>query len=107
MMNINKVLIKVVVPKKYLNLIINEVCMIGAGKTKNYTYCTMYYKCSGTFKPSINAKPFMGKKNTLNHVKGISLEFICDTLILDKVINKIKEVHPYEEPDIEIIPLLN
>ena len=106
MMKYNKVLIRFVIPKNYLDKIINKVCPLGAGNTHNYTYCTKYTKCYGTFKPGIKAKPFIGKKNVINHVKGICLEITCDTKLLTKVIKKIKEIHPYEEPDIEIIPLL-
>ena len=34
------------------------------------------------------------------------LEVICDINIVKKVLKKLREVHPYEEPAIDIIPLI-
>lgn len=35
------------------------------------------------------------------------LEVVCDVDNVKKVISKLREVHPYEEPAIDIIPLLD
>ena len=35
------------------------------------------------------------------------LEVICDIKNVKKVITKLREVHPYEEPAIDIIPLID
>ena len=35
------------------------------------------------------------------------MEVVCDVDNVKKVISKLREVHPYEEPAIDIIPLLD
>lgn len=105
--DIKKVKIIVTVPIENTENVRNAICNAGAGVIGNYTYCTMTTKCIGTFKPSNNANPYIGEKNKLEFVEEEKLEAICDIDIVKKVLKKIREVHPYEEPGIDIIPLIN
>ena len=105
--DIKKVKIIVTVPIENTENVRNAICNAGAGVIGNYTYCTMTTKCIGTFKPSNNANPYIGEKNKLEFVEEEKLEAICDIDIVKKVLKKIREVHPYEEPAIDIIPLIN
>ena len=63
--NINKVRIIVTVPNKNLEEVRKAICEEGAGVIGNYTDCTISTKCIGTFKPSNNANPYIGKKINL------------------------------------------
>lgn len=105
--NINKVRIIVTVPNKNLEEVRNAICEEGAGVIGNYTDCTISTKCIGTFKPSNNANPYIGEKNKLEIVEEEKIETVCDISIAKKVLKRLKEVHPYEEPAISIIPLIN
>lgn len=105
--NINKVKIIVTVPIKNLEEVRNAICEAGAGIIGNYTHCSMATKCIGTFKPDDNANPYIGENNKLEFVEEEKLEVVCDVNNVRKVISKLREVHPYEEPAIDIIPLLN
>lgn len=105
--NINKVKIVVTAPIEYVEKIRNAMCEAGAGIIGNYTYCSMSTKCIGTFKPNDNAKPYIGENNKLEFVEEEKLEVVCDINIVKNVISKIRENHPYEEPEIDIIPLLD
>ena len=67
----------------------------------------MSTKCIGTFIPSDSANPYIGEKNKLEVVEEEKLEVVCDINIVKKVLRKLREVHPYEEPGIDIIPLIN
>ena len=104
--NVKKVKIIVTIPIENVEEIRNAVCKEGAGIIGNYTYCTMSTKCIGTFKPSEEANPYIGEKNKLEFVEEDKLEVICDINIVKKVLKKLREVHPYEEPAIDIIPLI-
>ena len=105
--DINRVKIVVTVPIKNLEEVRNAICEAGAGIICNYTYCSMYTKCIGTFKPNDNATPYIGENNKLEFVEEEKLEVVCDVSNVKNVISKLREVHPYEEPAIDIIPLLN
>lgn len=105
--NINKVRIIVTVPNKNLEEVRKAICEEGAGVIGNYTDCTISTKCIGTFKPSNNANPYIGEKNKLEIVEEEKIETVCDISIAKKVLKRLKEVHPYEEPAISIIPLIS
>ena len=86
---------------------------IEAGKYNNIiagstlSSATTTTKSVGTFKPSKNANPYIGEKEKIEFVDEEKLEVVCDINIAKRVLNKIREVHPYEEPGIDIIPLIN
>ena len=63
--------------------------------------------CLGTFIPSDNANPYIGEKNKLEFVQEEKLEARCDVNIVKRVLKRLREVHPYEEPAIDIIPLID
>ena len=106
-LNINKVKIIVTIPTENVEEVRNAICEAGAGIIGNYTYCSMSTKCIGTFKPNDNANPYIGENNKLEFVEEEKLEVVCDVNNVKKVILKLREVHPYEEPAIDIIPLLD
>lgn len=104
--DINKVKIIVTIPIKNVSEVRSAICEAGAGVIGNYTYCSMSTKCIGTFKPTDEANPYIGEKNKLEFVEEEKLEVICDVKLVKDVILKIREVHPYEEPGIDIVPLI-
>ena len=83
------------------------MCDAGAGIIGNYTYCTTSTKTVGTFKPNENANPYIGEQNKLEYVEEEKLEVICDIEKVKDVINELRKVHPYEEPAIDIVPLID
>lgn len=105
--NINRVKIIVTIPIEDVGKVRNAICEAGAGIIGNYTHCSMSTKCIGTFKPTDEANPYIGEKNNLEFVEEEKLEVVCDVNIVKDVISKLREVHPYEEPAIDIIPLLD
>lgn len=105
--NINRVKIIVTIPKANTEEVRNAICNEGAGIIGNYSYCSMSTKCIGTFKPNDDANPYIGESNKLEFVEEDKLEVVCPVEKVKKVVKKLREVHPYEEPDIDIIPLLD
>lgn len=105
--DVKKVKIIVTVPVENSEEVRNAICDEGAGIIGNYTYCTISTKCIGTFKPSDNANPYIGENNKLEFVEEEKLEARCDINIVKKVLKRLREVHPYEEPAIDVIPLID
>ena len=105
--DIEKVKIAVFIPEEKVSELRDAVCNAGAGVIENYTYCTSSTKVAGTYIPNENANPYEGTANTLEFVDEIKLEFVCDVKIVKNILKIIREIHPYEEPCIDIIPLLN
>lgn len=105
--DIKKVKIVVTIPMENVNQVRDAMCNTGAGIIGNYSYCTMCTKCIGTFKTSEEANPYIGEKNKIECVEEEKLEAVCDIDIVKNVLKKLREVHPYEEPGIDIIPLID
>jgi len=105
--DVKKVKIVVTAPSENVNSIRNVLGQAGAGAIGEYSYCSISTKCIGTFKGSGNANPYIGEKNKLEIVEEEKIEVICDIGIAKEVLKRLREVHPYEEPAIDIIPLIN
>ena len=67
----------------------------------------MSCKCIGTFKPTNDANPYIGEKNNLEFVEEEKLEVVCNVKKVKDVVSTLRKVHPYEEPAIDIIPLID
>lgn len=106
---VNKVKIIVTVPTENTDDVRNAVCNAGAGTLSgsNYTYCTTCVKSVGTFIPNDKANPYIGETNKLEIVEEDKLEVICDIKNAKHVISELRKVHPYEEPAIDIVPLID
>ena len=107
MNNIEKVKISVTIPTENLEAVRNVICEAGAGIIGNYTYCSYSSKVIGTFRPNEQANPYIGEKNKLEFVEEEKLEVVCAVEKVNQVITALRKAHPYEEPAIEIIPLLD
>lgn len=105
--NITKVEIVVAVPLDSVDEVRNAICKAGAGVIGNYNYCSNSTKCVGTFKPTSKANPYIGEKNKLEFVNEEKLSVVCNISKVKEVIKALKCVHPYEEPAIDIIPLID
>lgn len=105
--DINRVKVFVTIPLANVNEVRDAVCKAGAGIIGNYTYCTSSTKSIGTFKPNDKANPYIGTNNNLEFVEEEKLEFVCDINNVKQVIKKLREIHPYEEPAIDIVPLID
>lgn len=101
--------IKIVVfaPGSHADKVRNALAEAGAGHVGNYDYCTFSTKGIGRFKGLDGSKPFIGESGKIEKVEEEKIETICPYAKLDDVLAAIKEVHPYEEPVIDIYPLLN
>ncbi len=105
--DVKNVKIFVTIPLSSVKNVRNAVCDAGAGVIGNYTFCTYSVKGKGTFLPNDNANPYIGKKSKFEEVKEEKLEFVCPVEKVKAVITALRKAHPYEEPAIDIVPLLD
>jgi len=105
-LSISKVKIIVTSPMESINEIRQVMVDAGAGVIGNYTHCTLLTDCIGTFKGNDKSSPVVGEKNKLEVVEEVKVEVPCDLSKVKIVLQKLREVHPYEEPAIDIVPLI-
>ncbi|MDR1792138.1 MAG: Nif3-like dinuclear metal center hexameric protein [Bacteroidales bacterium] len=78
----------------------------GAGAIgKLYDRCSFNVTGVGTFRPGINAEPFVGEIEQFTVTNEVRLEVVFPQHIENKVISKLLAVHPYQEPAFDIISL--
>lgn len=94
-------------PRNYEDKIRKALAEAGAGHTGNYSECTFHIGGQGYFKPLQGTEPFLGKLEELTKVDEVKIETIVSSEKLENVLKALLEVHPYEEPAYDIIPLYN
>lgn len=106
-MDFSFVKIAVFVPMSHADAVRKALAEAGAGHIGNYDSCSFSSKGTGRFRGGKDTNPFIGKPGKLEEVKEERIETICPFVILDKVFAAVKKAHPYEEPAIDVYPLLN
>ena len=106
-MNFKFVKIAVFVPSTHADKVRGALAKAEAGHIGNYDNCTFSVKGIGRFRGLDGSKPFIGQAGKIEKVEEEKIETICPSEKLDSVLAAIREVHPYEEPAIDIYPLLN
>jgi hypothetical protein len=103
----NLVKIVVTVPEHEADELRKAIGYAGAGKVGNYVHCSFSSKGTGRFMPQTGANPTIGQVGHLEQVEEERIEVICETTIAKAVVNAIREAHSYEEPAIDIYPLID
>lgn len=79
----------------------------GAGKLGNYDFCSFSTQGIGRFRGNEKSNPAIGKAGTHEATQEERIETIVPRNILEKVIEKVKEAHPYEEVAFDVYPIEN
>lgn len=99
--------IAVYAPVTHADEIRKALMEAGAGHMGAYDACSFSVRGTGRFRPGKNANPFIGTRGELQEIEEERIETICEEKKLPNILKAIKKVHPYEEPAIDIYPLLN
>ncbi|SNB47804.1 Nif3-like dinuclear metal center hexameric protein [Geobacter sp. DSM 9736] len=78
-----------------------------SGFIGNYSECSFRVEGAGTFKPLSGARPFIGEVGMREEVDEVRVEVLLRKQDLASAIKSLKSVHPYEEPALDVYPLLN
>jgi hypothetical protein len=99
--------IVVFVPENQADNIRKAIGEAGAGIIGEYTFCSYSIKGVGRYLPSQNANPHIGSVGKLESVDEERIEVQCEKTRAKKIIEIIKQVHPYEEVVIDVYPLFS
>ena len=84
------------VPEEALEKTKNALFDAGAGSIGNYSKCSWQVKGEGQFLPHVLSSPYSGSRGELSMVSEYRVEMSLSDELKDKVIDVLKEVHPYE-----------
>jgi hypothetical protein len=106
-MDFSLVKIVVFVPVSHADLIRAALAEAGAGHIGNYDACSFSVRGTGRFRGLEGANPFIGQVGKIEEVEEEKIEVICPIEKKDAVLEAVRKAHPYEEPAIDVYPLLN
>jgi dinuclear metal center YbgI/SA1388 family protein len=95
------------VPIDFAAKVRDAIFSVGAGEIGNYSENSFSTTGFGTFKGNNLSQPFIGKPGERATIEEQKIEIIFPNWLQNKVINALKEAHPYEEVAYEIVPTTN
>jgi len=99
--------IAVFVPETHADSIRKALAHAGCGNIGNYDSCSFTTSGEGRFRPLDGASPTIGEIGKIEIVNEVKIEAILPIEEIQSTIEVIKEVHPYDEPAIDVYPLMN
>jgi len=98
--------LEIYIPKTHLDKLKDILLEVDAGHVGQYRGCLSYSKVNGMWIPLDSAKPYLGEVEKPSNEIEYKVEVAVKSQNLDKTINAIRIVHPYETPIIYVIPLM-
>jgi len=99
--------IAVFTPLSHADIVRKVLADAGAGHIGKYDSCSFSSRGTGRFRPLKGTKPFIGETGKVEAVEEEKIEVICEAKELKFILHQLRKIHPYEEPAIDIYPLLN
>ena len=78
-----------------------------AGIVGNYDNVFAITQVTGHWRPLEGANPYLGQTGKLETAPEIKMELDCQIHYVKDALQAIRMAHPYEEPLIRVIPILN
>jgi len=99
--------IEIFIPENYVKILSDELSNIDVGHIGNYDHCMSVTSVKGYWRPLAEAHPFQGKAGELCEGTECKVEGNCKFEQARAALKVIHKVHPYEEPVINVIPLIS
>lgn len=98
--------LEIFIPETHLDLLKKSLREVDAGHLGDYDSCISYSKVTGTWRPLENTHPYIGELGKISEEPEIKVEVNIRSENLQETLAAIKKIHPFEQPLINIIPLL-
>lgn len=96
--------IAVDVPEEFLDRLMDAIDAVMEPVYPGYRRCFSYFPVTGTWIPQEGSDPYDGEIGKISRADEIRLKFVCRKEDLERVLSVIDEMHPYEEPAVDVIP---
>lgn len=97
--------IEVFIPETELQSLRNVLLESDAGHIGNYRGCLSYSSVTGVWFSDKGSNPHIGAVGEWSQEPELKVEFNVTDSLRDVIVQRIKEIHPYEEPVINVIRL--
>jgi len=102
-----EVKLEIFIPTAYVDALRDALGQAGAGRIGNYDHCCAVMPVTGYWRPLPGAQPHQGQIGQPEQGDECKVEVRCPRTAVSRALQAIRRVHPYEEPVINIIPLVN
>ena len=109
-MNLNEITegkIEIYLPAENLEEMRIALTQAKAGIVGNYDNVFAITEVTGHWRPLEGANPYLGQIGKLETATEIKIELNCEVQYVAGVLRAIRSAHPYEEPLIRVLPILN
>ena len=97
--------LEIFVPEDYFAAVRQALWSVDAGHIGEYDRCLSWSRVNSCWRPLAGTSPYLGHPGVLSTEPELKVEVTCPTERVDRTVEAIKAVHPYEEPVINVIPL--
>lgn len=98
--------IEIFLPESHLEPLAEALRAVDAGHIGKYDGCFSYAPVTGCWRPLPGSAPYLGQEGQLSREPEVKVEVTCRVDRVTETVAAVKQVHPYEEPVINVIPLL-
>jgi hypothetical protein len=99
--------IEVFVPASHLDAVLDALHAAGAGHAGAYDRCASFHPVRGRWRPLDAADPYDGVIGEQSEADELKIEVRCEGELAADAVRAAREVHPYEEPVINVIALVD
>ena len=92
----------VYVPEEYLGIMMDRINDAMEPLYPGYDRTFSYSRSVGTWRPLEGSSPFRGKINEIEIADEMRLEFMLRGKDVKNVVKAVIDVHPYEEPGVDL-----
>ncbi|MCR4818859.1 MAG: divalent cation tolerance protein CutA [Fretibacterium sp.] len=98
--------LEIFIPESHFRVLQKALREVDAGHIGNYDSCLSYSRVVGMWRPLEGTSPYIGRVGAVSEESELKVEVTCRMDRLDETITAVKQIHPYEEPVINVIPLI-
>lgn len=98
--------LEIFIPESHLEVLAETLRAVDAGHIGRYDGCFSYVPVTGCWRPLPGSVPYLGREGELSREPELKVEVTCLRSRAAETVVAVKRVHPYEEPVINVIPLL-
>jgi hypothetical protein len=95
------------VPAEALETTRAAVFEAGGGHIGDYERCSWYTAGTGTFLGGDETDPAIGEQGIEQHVPELRVEALVPDELVEDAVEALRAAHPYEEPAVDVYPLLD
>ncbi len=97
----------VIVPDSHVEDVRIALFDAGAGAIGNYDCCSFNVGGTGTFRALPGSDPYVGAQGEEHHESETMVSVVLPKELMNKVESVLTDVHPYETPAYQFVPILN